>query len=135
VFHYLDLLAATINRKLKRKEVLSPSDSTRVLASSSIIGRGQKWRSRLVWRIATNTPDYKVSKPTGKGAKGTGGRWNRKSSLVDYCAESIAQTKLERFVHLDSGPLPLTRYLMRAVMPGDIWNKATSLRTTLLPIG
>jgi uncharacterized protein (DUF2384 family) len=41
VLGYLALPTATINRKVKRKELLSPSDSARVLGLASLIGQVQ----------------------------------------------------------------------------------------------
>ena len=41
VLGYLALPMATINRKIKRKELLSPSDSARVLGLASLIGQVQ----------------------------------------------------------------------------------------------
>jgi putative toxin-antitoxin system antitoxin component (TIGR02293 family) len=41
VFAYLALSAATINRKIKREERLSPDDSARVLGLASLIGQVQ----------------------------------------------------------------------------------------------
>ena len=41
VLGYLALPTATINRKIKRKELLSPSDSARVLGLASLIGQVQ----------------------------------------------------------------------------------------------
>lgn len=41
VLGYLALPTATVNRKIKRKELLSPSDSARVLGLASLIGQVQ----------------------------------------------------------------------------------------------
>lgn len=68
--------------------------------------------SRTVWRIAADTKDYPADDLTGKGAEITGGRWNQKGTAMLYTATSRALAGLETFVHLNSGGLPLNRYLV-----------------------
>lgn len=91
--------------------------------------------TRQIWRIATDTPDYTADDATGEGARRTGGRWNRKGLPVLYCAESIALATLETFVHLDSGSLPLKRYLVRIDVPDKLWDQATLLQSSSLTVG
>ena len=91
--------------------------------------------SRHIWRIATDTPDYTADDATGEGARRTGGRWNRKGLPVLYCAESIALAALETFVHLDSGSLPLNRYLVHIDVPDNLWDQATLLQSSSLSVG
>jgi RES domain-containing protein len=91
--------------------------------------------SRQIWRIATDTPDYTADDRTGEGARRTGGRWNRKGVPVLYCAESIALATLETFVHLDSGSLPLNRYLVRIDVPDNLWDQADLLPSSSLTVG
>lgn len=91
--------------------------------------------TRLIWRIATDTPHYTADDATGEGAKRSGGRWNRKGLSVIYSAESIALALLETFVHLDSSSLPFNRYLVRIGVPDKIWKKATVLQPTSLDVG
>lgn len=81
--------------------------------------------SRLVWRIATDTPDYTADDLSGTGAKLTGGRWNRIGTPMLYCAENVALACLETFVHLNSGGLPLNRYLVQIAIPDTLWQAAT----------
>ncbi|GAB3538498.1 RES family NAD+ phosphorylase [Noviherbaspirillum agri] len=81
--------------------------------------------SRLVWRIATDTPDYTADDLSGTGAKLTGGRWNRIGTPMLYCAENVALACLETFVHLNSGGLPLNRYLVQVAIPDTLWQAAT----------
>nr|WP_314626757.1 RES family NAD+ phosphorylase [uncultured Noviherbaspirillum sp.] len=88
-----------------------------------------------IWRIATDTPDYTADDPMGEGARRTGGRWNRKGLSVLYCAESIALATLETFVHLDSGSLPLNRYLVRIDVPEVLWDQAAVLQASTLTVG
>jgi RES domain-containing protein len=78
----------------------------------------------VIWRIATDTPDYAADDMTGSGAKKTGGRWNRSGTPVLYCADNISLACLETFVHIQSGGLPLNRYLIQISVPDDIWEDA-----------
>ncbi|MDP5009589.1 MAG: RES family NAD+ phosphorylase [Glaciimonas sp.] len=89
----------------------------------------------VVWRIATDTPDYTADDLTGAGAKITGGRWNRPGTALLYCAENIALACLETFVHVKSAGLPLNRYLVRLTIPDAIWAAATHMTATSAPIG
>ncbi len=83
--------------------------------------------SRVVWRIATDTPDYTADDLTGSGAKITGGRWNRPGNALLYCAENIALACLETFVHVKSAGLPLNRYLVRIEIPDPVWKAAVQV--------
>jgi RES domain-containing protein len=79
---------------------------------------------RYVWRIATDTPDYGADDLSGKGAQKTGGRWNRKGTLLLYTSSSIALACLETVVHLGGGvPLPLNRYLIQLTITSDLWSR------------
>ncbi|HZW12527.1 MAG TPA: RES family NAD+ phosphorylase [Noviherbaspirillum sp.] len=78
-----------------------------------------------MWRIATDTPDYTADDLSGTGAKLTGGRWNRIGTPMLYCAENVALACLETFVHLNSGGLPLNRYLVQIAIPDTLWQAAT----------
>jgi RES domain-containing protein len=80
--------------------------------------------SKTVWRIATDTPDYSADDLSGAGAKKSGGRWNRVDTPLVYCSESIALACLETVVHLNSGGLPLNRYLVRIDIPDAQWQAA-----------
>lgn len=44
-----------------------------------------------------------------------------------YSAENIALACLETFVHLNSGGLPLNRYLVQLAIPENLWQSATRL--------
>ena len=83
--------------------------------------------SRVVWRIATDTPTFTADDLAGTGAKLTGGRWNRPGTALLYCAENIALASLETFVHLNSSALPLNRYLVRIEIPDATWNASVVL--------
>lgn len=78
----------------------------------------------IVYRIAATTPDYSADDLSGKGAASTGGRWNRDTVPVVYCAESIALAYLETLVHLvPGGAMPRNRCLIEVEIPARIWNK------------
>jgi len=73
--------------------------------------------SQVVWRIATDTPDYEADDRTGAGAKKTGGRWNEVGTPMLYASTSRALACLETVVHLNAGGLPLNRYLVQIEAP------------------
>ena len=75
-----------------------------------------------VWRIAIDTPDYTADDLTGKGARQSGGRWNRLGTPMVYAASSISLACLETVVHLGTHDLPLNRYLVRVEVPDDVWS-------------
>lgn len=91
--------------------------------------------NRLVWRIATDTPDYEADDRTGAGAKATGGRWNEKGVAVLYASETRALACLETIVHLNAGSLPLNRYLVSFSIPEAIWAKAIRESIASLDVG
>ena len=77
--------------------------------------------SRTVWRIAADTRAYQADDLSGAGAKATGGRWNEVGVAVLYASETRALACLETVVHLNSGGLPLNRYLVALAVPDDLW--------------
>jgi RES domain-containing protein len=91
--------------------------------------------SSVVWRIATDTPDYEADDLSGKGAEKTGGRWNKVGTKVVYTAESRALACLETVVHLNSGALPFNRYLVEVEIPDEVWSQAQRETSTSLPVG
>jgi RES domain-containing protein len=91
--------------------------------------------SRSVWRIATDTRDYEADDLSGAGAKATGGRWNAPGIAMLYGSESRALACLETIVHLNSGGLPLNRYLLEIEVPDDIWATARIETATSLKVG
>lgn len=88
-----------------------------------------------VWRIATDTKDYEADDLSGKGAEITGGRWNDKGAPLVYTSTNRALAALETIVHLNSGGLPLNRYLVEIVIPDDVWNAAEEIDHTTAPVG
>lgn len=91
--------------------------------------------SHTVWRIAADTKDYSAVDLTGKGAEITGGRWNQKGTVMLYTATSRALACLETFVHLNSGGLPLNRYLVAIEIEDQLWNAARIETSATLPVG
>ena len=71
-----------------------------------------------LWRIGSDTPDYPAEDLAGIGAERSGGRWNRKGTRMVYASTSRALACLETLAHLESGDLPLNRYLV-AISVGD----------------
>lgn len=77
-----------------------------------------------VWRIATQGPAWKATDLDGKGMAIYGGRWNRPSVPMVYCASSVALACLETVVHLNASGLPLRRYLIEVQIPAAVWAAA-----------
>jgi len=91
--------------------------------------------SRLVWRIATDTPSYEADDLTGAGAKLTGGRWNEVGAPVVYASETRALACLETVVHLNASGLPLNRYLVEVSIADDVWSGAQIATAASLKVG
>ena len=91
--------------------------------------------SHVVWRIATDTPDYEADDLTGAGAKATGGRWNTRGVAMVYASESIALACLETVVHLSAGGLPFNRFLVAIDIPDDVWSAARRETPASLKVG
>ena len=75
----------------------------------------------MLWRIASDTPEYQANDLTGRGAELTGGRWNRRGTPLIYASTSRALACLETVVHLGGRTLPLNRYLVEIVVPAEEW--------------
>lgn len=84
-------------------------------------------RDVTLWRIAADTPDYEAHDLSGKGAERSGGRWNRIGTPLVYASTTRALACLETLVHLARHPLPLNRYLVELIVPGDAWERAAEL--------
>lgn len=91
--------------------------------------------SRTLWRIATDTLLYEAHDLSGKGAEKTGGRWNPVGAPLVYTSQTRALACLETIVHLNSGGLPLNRYLVEISVPEALFAKATTLEAASLPVG
>lgn len=74
-----------------------------------------------IWRIATETRDYKANDLTGTGAAKSPGRWNNAGEYVIYAAPTLALAVLETAAHLDAAGLPLNRYVIRIDVPADVF--------------
>ena len=88
-----------------------------------------------LWRIASESPNYKAIDRTGKGAEVTGGRWNQKGTPMLYAATSISLAVLEVVVHLPQAPFPLNRYLIQIDVPDDVWEARASIDYLTAPGG
>jgi RES domain-containing protein len=88
-------------------------------------------RVRL-WRIATETLDYKANDLSGAGAAKHPGRWNDAGEYVVYAAPSIAMAVLETAAHIDPAGLPLNRFLVAIDVPQKDWNARRELDTAAL---
>ncbi|HEY1750249.1 MAG TPA: RES family NAD+ phosphorylase [Caulobacteraceae bacterium] len=91
--------------------------------------------SRLIWRIATDTPAYEADDLSGRGAEATGGRWNARGTPVVYASETRSLACLETLVHLNASGLPLNRYLVAVEAPDAVWSAAERLDAASLPVG
>lgn len=80
-----------------------------------------------LWRIAADTPDYLAEDLDGKGAKVSGGRWNRIGTPMVYCASHRSLACLETLVHLARHPLPLNRFLVEITVPESAWAAAAEV--------
>ena len=87
----------------------------------------------ILWRIAAETRKYSADDLSGGGAAAHPGRWNDDGQAVIYAALSIALAVLETAAHIDSGGLPLNRFLVRIDVPGDVWNARHELDVATLP--
>ena len=83
--------------------------------------------SIALWRIATETRQYKASDLSGGGAAKYPGRWNASGEHVVYTAQSLALAVLETAAHLDDVGLPLNRFVVRLSVPRDVWNARREL--------
>lgn len=78
--------------------------------------------SRIVYRIATDARSHGADDMSGAGAKKDGGRWNEQDVAVVYASQTRSLACLETFVHLNSGGLPLNRYLVEIDIPDTVWS-------------
>lgn len=88
-----------------------------------------------LWRIGADTPDYEAHDLSGKGAQTTGGRWNRKGRRVVDTSTTIALAWLEKAAHLNTGGLPMNRYLVCIDVPPDVWKMRRTLAGVAVPVG
>lgn len=81
----------------------------------------------FAWRIASDGLGYLAEDLGGEGAGQRGGRWNRPGFPVVYAASSISLACLETLVHINTGTLPVRRFLVRLEIPDDVWQAAKRL--------
>jgi RES domain-containing protein len=91
--------------------------------------------SVLLWRIASDAPDWEAHDLSGKGAELSGGRWNRKGRPAVYCASSISLAVLETVVHVEADDLPLNRFVVCVQVPDEVWAARTVQTEASLPVG
>lgn len=89
----------------------------------------------VLWRIATEAPEYKATDATGTGARLSGGRWNHEGVAVVYSAPSIALVALEAIIHLSVPAPPFNRYLIRIDVPDTVWRHRRSIDKDSAPGG
>jgi RES domain-containing protein len=87
----------------------------------------------ILWRIATETRQYKANDLSGGGAARSPGRWNELGQAVLYTAPTLALAVLETAAHIDDSGLPLNRYVVRLDVPADVWRKRRDLDPAVLP--
>ena len=87
----------------------------------------------ILWRIAGETRAYAADDMSGAGAAKHPGRWNDDGQPVVYAAPTIAIAVLETAAHIDTGGLPLNRYLVQIQVPAKIWKSRVILDRAKLP--
>ena len=85
-----------------------------------------------LWRIAASTRSYGATDLSGAGAAKEPGRWNTHGEFVVYSAQTAALAVLETAAHVDSGGLPLNRFLVEIDVPASVWNARRSLDVSKL---
>ena len=91
--------------------------------------------THVLWRIATDATTYFADDLSGMGAKITGGRWNEINRAMVYASSTRALACLETVVHLNSGGLPLNRYLIELQVEDAVWAAAQHETSATLPVG
>lgn len=78
----------------------------------------------VLWRIASDTPQWTAEDMAGKGAASMGSRWNHAGERMIYAATSVSLAAWETRAHFAKGAgLPWNRYLVRIDVPGAVWSK------------
>jgi RES domain-containing protein len=84
--------------------------------------------SFTLWRIASETKQYKANDLSGGGAAKYPGRWNASGEYVVYAARSIALAVLETAAHVESSGLPLNRFVVKITLPLKVWTARQELK-------
>jgi RES domain-containing protein len=87
----------------------------------------------ILWRIAAETRKYSADDLSGGRAAAHPGRWNDDGQAIIYAAPTLALAVLETAAHIDSGGLPLNRFVVRIGVPGDVWGARQELDVATLP--
>ena len=80
-----------------------------------------------LWRIATETRQYRADDLSGSGAAKRPGRWNAEGQPIVYCAMSRSLAVLETAAHLGDAGLPMNRYLIQIDIAPALWRKRPTL--------
>lgn len=89
----------------------------------------------ILWRIATETRDYSAGDLSGGGAAKHPGRWNGVGEYVLYTSTTISLAVLETAAHINSGGLPMNKYLVQITVPDAVWNTRQIAPPKKLPPG
>ena len=85
-----------------------------------------------LWRIATATRSYGADDLSGIGASKRAGRWNADGEKVLYCATTVSLAVLETAAHIDTGGLPMNRYIVAIDVPHKAWAARETLDVSAL---
>lgn len=80
-----------------------------------------------LWRIATETKQYKANDISGGGAAKHPGRWNASGEHVVYTGQTLALAVLETAAQLDDTGLPLNRFVVQLTVPIAAWKARQKL--------
>lgn len=86
-------------------------------------------------RIASAGSTWRPEDLTGAGAAKSPGRWNKVGEKVVYAAPTLAMAVLESAAHIESGGLPLNKYIIEITVPDDVWGARLLLGQADLPSG
>lgn len=84
--------------------------------------------SIILWRIATETREYKADDLSGGGASKYPGRWNAPGEHVVYAGQNLALAVLETAAHLDDTGMPLNRFVVQLTVPIAVWKARHTLK-------
>ena len=87
----------------------------------------------IIWRIGTQTRDYKADDLSGVSSARSPGRWNKEGERVVYAATSVALTFLETAAYLGAEDLPMDRFLIAITVPDDVFRNAEDVDPDTAP--
>jgi RES domain-containing protein len=85
-----------------------------------------------LWRIGTETKEYKANDLSGGGAAAHPGRWNAAGEHVVYAARTLSLAALETAAHIDDSGLPLNRFVIHIKVPPALWRRRQTLTVSKL---